>query len=121
MKRALLLLATLAPMAAWAAPLPPSPTGRYALDAAACRARDIFATIAKDRIDLPVLTCRGVVYDLASDKGGVRLWKVRATRCAAEAGAGKPPRAFRLEQKAGRLRFLWADGTAGAPLVRCGK
>jgi hypothetical protein len=98
----------------------PTPTGRYAPDAASCRGGDIFATVAPARIDLPTLSCMGVRYDMQSSSGGVEMWQVEARSCVEEGQTRGKPMRFRIERREGRVRFLWADGERSGRFVRCG-
>ncbi|WP_018264621.1 hypothetical protein [Methylosinus sp. LW4] len=96
-----------------------SPIGRYALDAASCKAKDYFATLEETKLTLPTYSCEGVEYDETENKGGRALFSVTARACSGEEG-GKPHRdAFKLTLEGGVLRFLWSDGTKSAGLVRC--
>ena len=96
-----------------------SPLGRYALDAASCKAKDYFATLDEKRLTLPTYGCQGVDYDETENKGGRALFAVTARACSGEEDA-KPHRdAFQMTLENGALQFLWKDGTKSAKLVRC--
>lgn len=108
--------------AAAAQPAPAPQPGRYALSLAECRAGDIFLTLGKDRLDLPVMSCMGLAFTPEPAGGGdVARWQVAARQCNAE-GGGKPgPQRFRLEARGTSLQILWADGTKSARMARCSR
>jgi hypothetical protein len=97
-----------------------TPAGRYGLDAASCRAGDIFATLTTSRIDLPTVSCTGVDYDQTGNAGGVTTWSVSAKACFEEGATRGKPMRFRITREAGgAIRFHWADGTRSGTLTRC--
>jgi hypothetical protein len=101
---------------------PPAPaTGRYALDAAACKAGDIFLTLTTSRLDLPVLSCLGLAFDQISKTGDKAVWAVQAPKCVGEGSEKATPKRFLLETGGRTLRIDWLDGTKSALLTRCGK
>ncbi len=105
-----------------AQPAPAPQPGRYALSLAECRAGDIFLTLGKDRLDLPVMSCTGLAFTAEAAGGGdVARWLVAAKQCNAE-GGGKPgPQRFHLEARGTSLQILWADGTKSARMTRCSR
>lgn len=115
----LVVVAALAP--AQAEPSPAPMPGRYALARTECQAGQTFLTLAKDRLNLPVMSCTGLSFQPETAGPGDRAgWHVAAKRCVAE-GEGKPgPRRFRIEAQGTALRIHWADGTRSALMARCG-
>lgn len=96
----------------------PSPAGRYALDAAACEAGDIFATMTAERIDFPVFSCIAVEYDQIQDSGGVEMYEVYG-RCVTEGESREFPHRFHVVKSGDALQVRWSDGTESAILVAC--
>ena len=95
-------------------------SGRYGLDAAACKAKDYFATLTETSIDLPTYSCTGVSFDQVEARGGTETYQVTATACTGEMAAkGKSDR-FLIVRSKGTIRIHWGDGTRGAELLRCG-
>ncbi|MCZ8185271.1 MAG: hypothetical protein O9308_02735 [Beijerinckiaceae bacterium] len=121
--RALTLLALLLPVVPALGQTAPAPApGRYALTQAECRSGEIFLTLAKDRLDLPVLSCTGLAFTPEASGGGDReRWSVSAKACTAEGEEKPAPKRFRLEARGTALRILWADGTNSAWMARCGR
>lgn len=100
---------------------PRPPAGRYALHAEACKANDIFMTLAADKLDLPVFSCTGLDFRPAGSGPGDRaIWDVTGKRCQGEENATGPQR-FRIEASGTALRIHWKDGSKSAPLARCGR
>lgn len=95
------------------------PYGRYGLDAASCRAGDIFATVTTKRIDLPVMSCTGLDIDQTLSSGGTALWSVTAKSCIAEGQTRGRAQTFQLERGDKGLRLLWPNGDKGGWLTRC--
>lgn len=121
MLRALLLSCLIASPAFAASEAAPRPqAGRYALHAEACKASDIFMTLAEDRLDLPVFSCTGLSFKPVSAGGDRAMWEVAGKRCEGEEGKPGPQR-FRIEAMGTALRIHWADGSKSAPLRRCGR
>ena len=120
--RAVTLFALLLPAPALGQSAPAPQPGRYAITLAECRSGEIFLTLAKDRLDLPVLSCTGLAFTPEAPGGGdLARWSVSARTCTAE-GEDKPaPKRFRIEARGTALRILWADGTKSAWMARCGR
>ncbi|MGL5446835.1 MAG: hypothetical protein ACRDBL_05960 [Rhabdaerophilum sp.] len=98
---------------------PKPPEGRYALDAASCRGKDFFATLTKDRLDLPVFSCVGLSFRQTRSSGGVTAWQVDGKRCQGEHAGTPGPKRFSLESSATNLRIFWPDGSRGAVFLKC--
>ncbi len=119
MRRFLLLLSVFATPALGASAEKDSPAGRYALDAAACKAKDYFVTLTDTEATLPTLACKGVDYDQTENKGGRAVYKVTARSCAGEE-PGKPRKeTFILTLDPKGMQILWADGSKSAVFTRC--
>lgn len=93
--------------------------GRYALNKAACTARDYFATVKDNAFDLPVFSCTGVDFDQSESKGGVDTYKATAKKCTGEGDVTGKPQKFGVIRKDGTIQFLWSDGTKSGILVKC--
>ena len=119
-----LFVATVAVMAAGAAAAQsargPALTGRYAFDAAECKAKDYFATIRETSFDLPVYSCKGVTYDQIESSGGLETYRVTAKSCVGEMAVKGKPNTLSILREKGKIRFRWADGSTGEPMMRCG-
>ncbi|WP_330082624.1 hypothetical protein [Methylocystis iwaonis] len=98
-----------------------SPVGRYALDGAACKAKDYFVTLTDDAVTLPTLGCKGVSYDQTENKGGRAVYAVTARSCLGEEPGQPRKESFTLVLDAAGLQILWADGAKSAVFMRCGK
>jgi len=98
----------------------PSLNGRYAFGPAECKAKDYFATIKETSFDLPVYSCKGVTYDQIESRGGLDTYRVTAKSCVGEMAVKGKPNTLTILREKGSIRFRWADGSTGAPLVRCG-
>jgi len=96
-----------------------SPAGRYALDAAACKAKDYFVTITESETVLPTFSCKGVDYDQTENKGGRAIYKATAKSCMGEESVKPRQETFTLIVDAVGLQILWADGTKSAVFPRC--
>lgn len=116
----LTLLALSAPAIAAGGQAPVPQPGRYALDAAACKANDIFLTLTADRLDLPVFSCIGLEYDQQSVRGDTAIWAVRGRKCQGEQAARPGPQRFRIEAQGTSLQILWPNGERSARMLRCG-
>lgn len=117
---ALLSLALAAPAFAQASVRQPRPPeGRYALDAASCRAKDYFATLTKDRLDLPVFSCVGLSFSQTRASGGVSAWQVDGKRCQGEHAGSPGPKRFQMESSDTVLRIFWPDGSRSAAFLKC--
>jgi hypothetical protein len=118
-KRSVLFLSLAAAPALAASVDKDSPVGRYALDAAACKAKDYFVTLTETEARLPTFGCKGVDYDQTENKGGRAVYKATATSCVGEESAKSRKETFTLVLDAAGLRILWADGTKSAVFTRC--
>lgn len=96
-----------------------SPAGRYAFDAAGCKAKDYFVTLTESEAVLPTFSCTGVDYDQTENKGGRAVYKASAKSCVGEESAKPRKEAFTLIVDAAGLQILWADGTKSAVFARC--
>jgi hypothetical protein len=96
-----------------------SPTGRYALDSAACKAKDYFVTITESEAVLPTFSCKGVDYDQTENKGGRAIYKATAQSCIGEESVKPRKEAFTLITDSAGLQIFWADGTKSAVFTRC--
>ncbi|TLG73984.1 hypothetical protein [Methylocystis sp. B8] len=119
MRSIALLLALSAAPAIAASVNKDSPAGRYALDAAACKAKDYFATITESEAVLPTFSCKGVDYDQTENKGGRALYKATAKSCVGEESNEPHKDSFTLIVDSAGLQILWADGTKSAVFTRC--
>ena len=97
----------------------PSLVGRYGANKSACAARDYFATVKANSIDLPVFSCTGVTFDQTEAKGGTETYTANARRCTGEGEVSGKPQVFRVVRRQGTIQFLWADGTRSGTLVKC--
>jgi len=96
-----------------------TPAGRFALDTAACKAGDIFATIGAKTLTLPTFSCEKVGFDQTENKGGRALWSVDAKACSGEEDSRPKPQTFKIALDDRGLQIFWKDGTRSAVLVRC--
>lgn len=96
-----------------------SPAGRYALDAAGCKAKDYFATLGETKITLPTYSCEGVDYDQTEKRGGRAVYVVHAKACVGEEAQKAAPAEFSLTLEDGVLQFHWKDGSMSARLRHC--
>ncbi|MGD9659222.1 MAG: hypothetical protein AB7U61_16560 [Methylocystis sp.] len=96
-----------------------SPAGRYALDLAACKAKDYFVTLTESEAALPTFSCKGVDYDQTENNSGRAVYKATAKACIGEESNKPREKAFTLIVDAAGLQILWADGAKSAVFTRC--
>jgi hypothetical protein len=96
-----------------------SPVGRYALDAAACKAKDYFVTLTESEAMLPTFSCKGVDYDQTENKGGRAVYQASAKACVGEESMKPRKETFTLVVDAAGLQIIWADGSKSAVFTRC--
>lgn len=119
MKRIALPLMLLATPAFAASAEKDTPNGRYAMDAAACKAKEYFVTITDESTTLPTFGCKGVDYDQTENGNGRVIWTATAASCVGETNTKPHKESFRLLIEAGTLRILWSNGTKSAVFTRC--
>ncbi|WP_424362645.1 hypothetical protein [Methylocystis parvus] len=119
MRRYALLLGLAAAPALAASVDKDSPVGRYALDAAACKAKDHFVTLTESEARMPTFGCKGVDYDQTENKDGRAVYKATAKSCVGEESAKPHKATFTLVLDPAGLQFLWADNSKSAVLTRC--
>ncbi|MFO1102423.1 MAG: hypothetical protein U1E20_05905 [Methylocystis sp.] len=119
MRRLAVILALMSAPALAASVGKDSPIGRYALDAAACTAKDYFVTLTENEAVLPTFSCKGVDYDQTENKGARAIYKANATSCVGEESMKPHKETFTLIVDAAGQQIVWADATKSAVFTRC--
>jgi hypothetical protein len=96
-----------------------SPNGRYATDAASCKAKDYFVTITGKETVLPTFSCKKVDYDQIENKGGRAVYEATSKQCYGEGSVKPRKESFTLVIDGAGLQILWKDGTKSAVFTRC--
>ncbi len=96
------------------------PQGEYSLTKPECGS-ELFAKIARNRIDFQTYTCTKVTYDQVSSSDGKLVYNVTSPACQGEEDAKAHPDHFQLIVENSALQVIWADGGKSAKAVFCKK
>ncbi|MEF3365993.1 hypothetical protein V3H18_05530 [Methylocystis sp. 9N] len=120
MRRALAIIAALAAAPIHAASVDKdTPAGRYAIDAASCKAKDYFVTVTAKETVLPTFSCKDVSYDQTENKGGRAVYQATSSKCFGEESVQPRKESFTLIVDAAGLQIVWSDGSKSAVFARC--